>query len=319
MKRLTFLFFFLLLHGFVSQAQVKSTLTVFSKEGEKFWVIKNGVKQNAEPQTSVSLSGISENNFKIKVLIDDESLSSVDQAIYREDVDGNVCNITCELKKNRKGKYTLGVVEWVPVSAGSSEETEPVQKPVPTPNNPVQNPVNQPVKNAEGLGMNINLQMNPEGVSMNTSTTVTTTTTTVSHGTMISEGGEIQRPPVNAGGKRPPQTKPQDKVKPNQPTSQSCDAPMSPADFSEGKALVSKTSFSSEKMNVAKQFTQAGCMTVAQIKEIMALFSFEGDKLEYVKYAYDYCFDPRKYYLVNEGFNFSSSKDDLNAFLNSRK
>ena len=47
----------------------------------------------------------------------------------------------------------------------------------------------------------------------------------------------------------------------------------------------------------------------------MAAFGFEETKLEFAKYAYDFCTEKNKYYMVGDKFSFSSSKDELNEYL----
>jgi hypothetical protein len=51
---------------------------------------------------------------------------------------------------------------------------------------------------------------------------------------------------------------------------------------------------------------------------ILQLFTFEDNKLELAKFAYDYCIDRENYYRVNDVFTFSSSKDELSRFLQGR-
>ena len=94
-----------------------------------------------------------------------------------------------------------------------------------------------------------------------------------------------------------------------------CDWPMDAAAFQNAKASISSKSFSSSRMTLAKQVTGANCLLVSQVREIMDLFTFETDKLEYVKFAYAYTYDLGNFYRVNDGFTFESSISDLNKFL----
>ena len=85
------------------------------------------------------------------------------------------------------------------------------------------------------------------------------------------------------------------------------------------KTSINNSSFDNSKATVAKQVLSAKkCFTVAQIKEILGLFSFESTKLEVAKYAYDFCIDKSNYYQVNDLFSFSSSKDDLTKYIQGR-
>ena len=95
--------------------------------------------------------------------------------------------------------------------------------------------------------------------------------------------------------------------------------PCPPSEFMEIKQLVRSADFENDKMNIAKQATSAHYFYVDQIADIARLFDFEHNKLEYVKFAYDYCIDRNLYYKLNGIFEFSSSKDELNDFINSRR
>lgn len=87
--------------------------------------------------------------------------------------------------------------------------------------------------------------------------------------------------------------------------------------FEQYKKAIAGESFSSNKMEVAKQMNE--CLSTLQIKSVMDLFSFEDQRLDFAKWAYDKCTDAGSYYLVNSGFHFSSSKTELNQYIASRK
>ena len=91
---------------------------------------------------------------------------------------------------------------------------------------------------------------------------------------------------------------------------------MNPQDYDEAYQVISSESFDSSKITVAKQVISSNPMTASQILGICQLFSFESNKLEFAKFAYAYCVDQNKYYLLNEAFSYESSKRELNNFLN---
>lgn len=68
-------------------------------------------------------------------------------------------------------------------------------------------------------------------------------------------------------------------------------------------------------MRVAKQAIPGHNLTVAQIKDLALLFSFDSDRLELLKFAYQHCFDPQNYYMVYEVLTYSSSKDELDKYI----
>ena len=90
---------------------------------------------------------------------------------------------------------------------------------------------------------------------------------------------------------------------------------MNPQDYEEACQLISKESFDSSKLTVAEQVVSSNPLTASQILGICRLFSFESNKLSFAKFAYTYCVDKNKYYLLNEAFSYESSKRELNEFI----
>jgi len=90
---------------------------------------------------------------------------------------------------------------------------------------------------------------------------------------------------------------------------------MNPQDYEEVCQLISEESFDSSKLTVAEQVVSSNPMTASQILGICKLFSFESNKLSFAKFAYTYCVDKNKYYLLNEAFSYESSKRELNEFI----
>jgi hypothetical protein len=174
-----------------------------------------------------------------------------------------------------------------------------------------------------GMGVGQNVQYN-ESVSSTTSTntsgvgntnttggTMTTTTTTTT--TSTTTGGGFDN--WNTGTTQGSNTT-QVQYVDGYTGYVGCAMPQSKVDNI--KAAIDNEGFSSNKMQVAKQATKNKCLTTAQVIEIAEMFSFEDDKLEYVKYAYDFTYDRDNYYQVNSIFSFSSTKDKLNAFLSTK-
>ena len=90
---------------------------------------------------------------------------------------------------------------------------------------------------------------------------------------------------------------------------------MDPRDFEEAAAMLSKETFEDTRLATAKQVVANNPMTVKQITQICKLFTFESNKLELAKFAYPYCIEKNKYYMLNEVFTYDSSKKELNEYL----
>lgn len=90
---------------------------------------------------------------------------------------------------------------------------------------------------------------------------------------------------------------------------------MNEADFNEFRDMLAENAFDSGKLTIAKQAISANPMCVHQIATICRMFSFENNKLEFAKYAYAYCTEKNKYYLINDVFSYESSKNELNEYI----
>ena len=90
---------------------------------------------------------------------------------------------------------------------------------------------------------------------------------------------------------------------------------MNQNDFNNALNSIRSDSFESGKLSKAKQIVSRNRMCTAQIVQIVRLFSFESNKLEFAKYAYQYCSDKNNYYQVTDAFSFQSSKDELLKFI----
>ena len=52
-------------------------------------------------------------------------------------------------------------------------------------------------------------------------------------------------------------------------------------------------------------------MTANQIRGLCKEFSYESNKLDFAKYAFEYCYDRYRYYIVGQALTYSSSVDEL--------
>jgi hypothetical protein len=89
--------------------------------------------------------------------------------------------------------------------------------------------------------------------------------------------------------------------------------------FQQLKQSIANESFDETKLKVAKQFIGVNYFNALQIKELVTLFSFESSKLDLAKFAYDYTVDKGNYFVINDAFSFSSSKESLMNYIKNRK
>lgn len=74
-------------------------------------------------------------------------------------------------------------------------------------------------------------------------------------------------------------------------------------------------SFENTRLNIFRQALSMNYFTSSQVRLLMDVFTFESYKIEVAKLAYNRTVDPSNYFLINNGFTFSSSVNQLNRYL----
>ena len=339
------------------QLSAQASAVVFSEAGEKFTVYLNGEKKNSTPQPNVKIQGLTSDFYQARIDFEDAMLADFSEGNFAVQRGSEVTYIVKRNKKGefvlRYYGQTDGVVEEgvkeshsevksfaevddtdhsedVQINQTISIQEQPVAKTTVT-QTTTTTTKSQPAKTAPATGGNVSMGINVDGVNMGISinasemggsmdmnmdveetehTTITTTTTTTT-----SQSEQAPKPAPKPVAKPAPAPAPV--AAPAKPTGR-CASSMAPASFSKAMDNISSSTFEDSKMTVAKQVTKANCLTSAQIAEVMGLFSFEDSKLQYAKYAYDFCYNQGDYYEVNSAFTFESSIEDLNQYLESK-
>ena len=175
-----------------------STVTFFTQDGEKIWVVINGEKKNKEPLTKVVVENLTAQNYKFKVLFQDEKIPALDKTVYTKDVDNKYHNSTYNIRKDTKGaKYvirlssdeivttttTTTTTTTAPASTNTSTTTTINSQPQEQTNIQTQNQTTtttntsgNPQNMNMGVGINVNetengvdMNVNMGGVNVNTS------------------------------------------------------------------------------------------------------------------------------------------------------
>ena len=85
------------------------------------------------------------------------------------------------------------------------------------------------------------------------------------------------------------------------------------------KEKIKQNTFEKGKIETAKNLTRENVLTANQIAEITRIFSYDTNRLDYAKFAYDYAADKENYNVVNETLAFEVNKKDLQRYVDSRK
>jgi hypothetical protein len=166
---------------------------------------------------------------------------------------------------------------------------------------------------APAAGMNVSVNDPDLGVNFNMNVGVPV-------GGVVTTGGTVQQTTTvtTTGTPMPVQQQPAHFVMPGYNGPIGCPWPMDQGTFNNALNTINNQAFEENKLQVAQQVFTSNCMTSAQVTQILGLFSFEDSKLDFAKFAYGRTFDLGNYFMVNNAFTFSSSVDELNAFIASQ-
>lgn len=76
-----------------------------------------------------------------------------------------------------------------------------------------------------------------------------------------------------------------------------------------------KQSFDDQKLEISKLCVAIGTFCTRDLERMAKVFSFDDSRLEFFKFAYDYCSDPENYPMLKESFTFSSNYDKLIEYI----
>ncbi len=313
MKKKILIPFILLFACAITNAQNVGALTIFSENGEKFYIILNGLRQNNVAQTNVRVDGLTQPNYTAKIIFEDKSLPEISRNYLAIADQNNVMmDVTYKIKHDKSGMPKLGMMptSFVPYQqqAAPAPDVYVVHYGTPDPA-PASTTVSQTTTttttavpntgvnvNVNGLNMGVTIT-DPNATTVQTTTTRTTTTTT-------STQPVTQEQPVYS-----------------HPEHRGCrDAyPMQHGDFESAINTIKGQGFDETKLSTAKQIAESNCLSAGQIAEICKTFGFEDTKLTFAKFAYHHCTEPQNYFKINNVFGFSSSVDELNTYIESKK
>lgn len=291
-----------------AQNQRTGNLTIFSEDGDKFYLVLNGEKQNDIPQSNIRIEELPQPYYSARIIFADQSISALSKNnLMITDADGTFMDVTYKIRRDKQGKPKLNYFssievqrDFIPPSGmyvhryGQSINMDvdggAVTK---TTTTTTTNVANASI-NVPGVSMNVTINDPDDAFTRTTTTRSTTTTTTTS-------SGDISAP-----------TRPE--------RGRGCNGwPMKAGDFSAARKTIQDAAFDDSKLSTAKTIVSANCLTTDQVISICGLFNFEENKLAFAKYAYKYTTDPKNYFKVGSVFVFDGSKTELNEFISSEQ
>ena len=285
-------------------------LTIFSEDGDKFFLILNGERQNNVAETNLRIEDLNQPYYNAKIIFEDKSMLEISKNFLQiSDADGIFADVTYKIKKDKTGKPKLNYFSMVPVRQGfippSNVTVLHFGQPAPPP--PVASTTVIQTTTTRANTETVNVNVGLPGVGMNvtivdpmlggttTTTTHTTTTTTGYNDQVVGQPTPTSPPP---------------------PRNVGCNGTfaMNSGDFQSALTSINKQGFDETKLSTAKNIGSKQCLSTNQVIQICKTFGFEQTKLDFAKFAYNRCSEQANYFKVNDVFGFSSSVEELNNF-----
>ena len=280
----------------------QSALTIFSEDGDKFYLVLNGQKQNTVAQTNVRIDGLAQPYYQAKIVFEDQGKPEISKNIPVNDPSTNApADVTYKIKRTKDGELKIRYYSAVPVQQNYAPPADVYVmhygQPAPPANTITQTTVTT-TQMDPGMNTNVSVSANGGSVSINTNMPEmnTTTTRTVTRTTTTTTGGYEEQP--------------QERHAPR-----GCEYPMDWNSYKAAKETVANASFEDTKLSTAKSILSGNCMSVEQVMQLCKLFSFEASKLDFAKFAYAKTTDKGNYFKVGNVFDFDASKTELNNFI----
>ena len=348
------IFLFSVLFTFAA-LNAQSNLSIFNNNGQSFYVVLNGIRQNSKPETNVQVAQIKNGSYAVKVIFADGKTPDIDKNFM---IDAPYDITARIIFKKGKGKLQLmgqepthGVIQeavvFRPTDAASYSDAVVVN----TQTTPVQTSTTiqtTGTSNNAGVNMNMNIQETPNTSiqTLNTNTTTTTTTTgtipdeNVNLNMNLSVGGVNVNLNANASATglgtgatitetttssstTTTQINNQANAQHQQVIAQVQQAPLSNRvnctktmnRLEAFKAELQDQSFEEDRLEALQLELKSTCLTTAQAEQLIDLFTFDENRLEVAKYLSDRLTDRDNAGALAKKLTFDSSKMEYRRYI----
>ena len=307
------IFLFSVLFTF-SALYAQSNLSIFNNNGQSFYVVLNGIRQNSKPETNVQVAQIKNGSYAVKVIFADGKTPDIDKNFM---IDAPYDITARIIFKKGKGKLQLmgqepthGVLQeavvYRPNDAAVYSDMIPIQTTTTTTTTttgtvPDEN-VNLNINLSVG-GVNVNLNANASATGLGTGATITETTTSSSTTTtQINNQANAQHQQVIAQVQQAPLS-----------NLVNCTKTMNRLEAF--KAELQDQSFEEDRLEALQLELKSTCLTTAQAEQLIDLFTFDENRLEVAKYLSDSLTDRDNAGALAKKLTFDSSKMEYRRYI----
>ena len=275
----------------------QSNLSIFNNNGQSFYVVLNGIRQNSKPETNVQVAQIKNGSYAVKVIFADGKTPDIDKNFM---IDAPYDITARIIFKKGKGKLQLmgqepthGVLQeavvYRPNDAAVYSDMIPIQTSTTT------NTTTTGTVPDENVNLNMNLSVGGVNVNLNANASTTTTTQTNNQGNAQHQQviAQVQQAPLS------------NRV--------NCTKTMNRLEAF--KAELQDQSFEEDRLEALQLELKSTCLTTAQAEQLIDLFTFDENRLEVAKYLSDRLTDRDNAGALAKKLTFDSSKMEYRRYI----
>lgn len=312
MKKLLLFINFLLISNLLFSQH--SIFTIFSDEGEKFYLYIDGEKINDNPESRITNLKYYNEYINLKVEFVSESIPSIKKNFGLKDMNGNYTKSTLIIKKNKKGQYKIKENSFEVYYPEEDEETESYNNNTSTSSSSVKNNSN------ENVSMSMNVKSS-DNDNASVSFEITATEESSSENVEVSMSISSSSVTTESSSYYSESSYSESSSSSNYQENSSNEVDVDPClvsteEFNRMKNNIKSKKFDDSKLTTAKDIVKSKCLKSVQIRDLMKLFSFEDDRLALAIYSYQYVNDKENYYEVYNAFDNEFTIDELKEAIN---
>lgn len=102
MKKITTFLFFIMTSFVFAQGSPIGHLTIFSEDGDKFYLILNGEQQNDIAQTNIRIEDLNQPYYNARIQFEDKTLLDITtNNMMIADIDGIMSDVTYKIRRHK--------------------------------------------------------------------------------------------------------------------------------------------------------------------------------------------------------------------------
>ncbi len=305
------------------------SLTVFSQNGEKFYLFLDGKKQNEVAQSNIRIQGLPELYYQARIVFKNPGIPPIiKNNLYVSDGDDVLMDASYRIRRDKAGKVKLNFYSMKPVQqnfvppAGlyvyhygsqAPDSISGISKSLPSAKN-------SGISTTPNTTANKTINLKSAAVKTADSKTIPTKKSAVENVAKANTNAKKANSIDSVTAKGAVKSVVADNKTTNQnkavTVNKKCNGwPMGKTDLAAAKKAIEDAGKDESRLAAAKEIISSNCLMASQVTELCSLFKSEKWRLEFAKYAYSFTTDRKNYGEVSKAIASDPGRKELTKFI----